>query len=102
MATLLELRSLFKGNSTGDLLNRVDAAVIIEAKALLDGTPTANDQKWVSNVLADPRGESEKVFKFILAANKDSTVAQIEAATDAQIQNNVSAVVPSLVSALSA
>lgn len=99
MATYSELRDLFTHDT---LPNRVEIAVIKAAQALIDGTPTAPEQSWAASVLSNPSGEASKAFRYVLAANSASTVAVITAATDAQIQTNVDAAVPSLVVAFNA
>lgn len=99
MATLLELRDMF-GDS--DLSKRVESATIIAANNLLSGTPTADQQKWAAHVFERPSGEGRKALMAVLAANSSATVAQINNATDTQVQNNVNQVVPALVVAFNA
>jgi len=94
MATYIELRNLFDDDT---LKNRMDAAIVIAAKALLDGTPTTADQKWAAAVAANPRAEGKKAYMFVIADNKDNTVSQIKSASDIVLQTAVDAVVPSLV-----
>jgi len=99
MATYTELRNLFSDDA---LRNRLDVAAVVAANTLLGGTPTAADQGWAAAVFSNPRNEGQKAFMAVLAANKDLSVAAIQGATDAAIQSNVDAVVPSLVVAHSA
>lgn len=94
MATYSELRDLFSDDS---MKNKLDVAVMKAAHAKLTGTPTADEQKWAAAVLANPRAEAEKAYRFVLAANSAADVATILAATDAAIQTQVDAVVPALV-----
>lgn len=82
--------------------NKLDVAIMKSAQSLLDGTPTADEQKWASAVLANPRQESEKAWRYVLAVNSGLTTAQIESATDAAIQTNVDAVRDALVVAYNA
>ena len=98
MATYVELRNLFSDDT---LENRVTTATVIAAQALLDGTPTANDRAWALSVLEDPDGWGIKIFKSVLAANKNASVATIQGASDATIQSAVDAVVPQIVLAYS-
>lgn len=96
MATYLELHGLDR-NSV--LINKISVALIIEAHALVVGTPTAEEVSWVSKALRDPRSEAQKALRFVLAANKDATTAQILEASDASIQTQVALVVSALVAA---
>jgi len=99
MATYQELKTLVTDSALQD---KVEAAVTITAHDLAVGTPTADDQAWVAKALNDTRGEAKKALKFVLAASKDNTVAQIQGATDAAIQTNVDVVRPVLVEAYKA
>jgi len=96
MATLTELATLY---GDGDLLNKVSAAIVIAAKGLLDGTPTAADRAYAAKVFSGPKNEAQRVLKYVLAANAAQTVAAIQGATDAAIQANVDTAVPILVAA---
>lgn len=99
MATYAELRALFNDDA---MRNRLDVAVIIAANTLLGGTPTAADQNWAAAAFNNPRTEGQKAFMAVLAENKGLSVSAIQGATDAAIQTNVDAIVPSLVVAHSA
>lgn len=91
MATLQELSGLY-GN--GDLLNKVSAAIVITAHTILSGAPTAADRAYAAKVFASPKGEAQRILKYVLAANAANTVAQITNASDAAIQSAVDAAVP--------
>ncbi len=99
MATYEELRTLDDNDA---LKNRVDVAAMIAANALLEGTPSVDDQKWAAAVFASPRGESIKAWRAVLAKNSSATVAQITNATDAALQTKVDEIIPSLVVAFNA
>jgi len=90
MATYTELYSL---RSDSALRNRVMVACIISAEAVMaeiDTTPNhANRLLWAASVFANPIAETNRMFMAILAANSALAAAQIQAATDAQIQTNV-------------
>ena len=90
MATYTELFDL-KNNSA--LRNRVLVACAIAAETIMaeDGGTTnhANRLVWAAGVFASPKGEAERMYWALLAANKDTTVANIEGATDAAIQSAV-------------
>lgn len=98
MATYNELQGLF---SDSDLVARTQVAVVIAANNLAAGaTPTAADKAWAAAVFDNPGNEARKALMSVLAENSSATVAQIQAATDATLQNNVNAIVPILVDAL--
>lgn len=97
MALYTELRDLYTNDN---LKNRLDVAITIEAHALaIDNASTAEQLAWASRALANPRGEAEKALRFVLAANRALTVAQILGADDAVLQSAVALVVPALVAA---
>lgn len=96
MATLLELKGLFKDS---DLHDKVQSALIIAAQNVLDGTPTAAEQTYAAHIFNNPASESKKALMSVLAANSSATVSQIQNATDAAIQTNVTAVLPVLTTA---
>ena len=98
MATYLELRRMI---TDSDLPNKVEVATIVFAQNLMStGTPTTADKAWASSVFSGPAAEGRKVLMAVIAANKASTIEQIQAATDEQIQNQVDIIAPSLVDAL--
>lgn len=99
MATLQELKGLM---TDSDLQEKVSAALIISVQAVLDGTPTADQQKYASHVFSSPSSEMKKALMSVLASNAAATVAQITGATDASIQTNVDAVIDTLTVAFNA
>ena len=96
MATYQELRAL---SSDSDLIEKVQTACVVAAHGLSSGTPTTAEKAWIASVLSNPVSVAQQAVMFVLAANKDATVAQIQGATDASIQTNVDTVVPILVDA---
>lgn len=96
MATLQELASLY---GDGDLIEKVSAALIIEAKSLLDSAPTAGDRAWAAKVFRDPQSVAALTLKYVLASNAGAALAAIQGADDATIQSQVANVVPELVAA---
>ncbi len=86
MATLQELRGLF---TNSNLMEKVEAALLISVQAVLGGTPTIDDQKYASHVFSNPLDEARKALMSVLASNSIATVIQITTATDASIQTNV-------------
>lgn len=96
MATLTEIHDLF---SDPAITKKVRAALVIAANNLLDGSPTTAQKAYAAAVFSDPISEAEKATLAVLAANADSTVVQIRGASDSAIQNNVNAVIQTLVDA---
>jgi hypothetical protein len=98
-ATLEELQALFSNSA---LMVKVQSALTLEAQALLDlpdTGPTADQIAWAVDVLRNPSGETAMVLRYVVAANAESTAAQIEGASEQLVKNNVAAVVPKLVAA---
>lgn len=89
MASYEELYALHLDHD--DLLQRVTVATWIAAEAIRQEDPGtanhANRMVWAAEVLAGASGQ--QMLNAVLAANATLTVAQIEAATDAQIQAKV-------------
>lgn len=96
MATYLEIRGLF---NDADLLNRVTTATIVYAHNAITGATTAQ-KKWIALALQNPTSEAKKILMGVLAANKDSTVEQIQGASDELIQDKVDLIAPLLIDAL--
>ena len=95
MATYEELFDL---KNNGDLLQKVEVAITKKAQGLIDGgAPTADEIAWSANAIANPRKVGEKIYRYVLAANSDSSVAQITGASDATIQSNVDTAVDALI-----
>ena len=98
MATYIELRKLF---NDGDLLNKIDVAIIVAANDLINGgTPTTADKAWAVMARLKPRSQSEIALKALLADNKSASVSTIQGSTDSTIQTVVDSVAPTLVDAL--
>mgnify|MGYP007073271500 FL=1 len=80
------------------LRNKVAVAVAIKAQVYIDGgTPTSDELTWASRAIKNTRSVAAEIMPYVIAANKDSSVAQITGATDAAIQTNVDAAVDALV-----
>jgi len=92
MATYAELYDL---HNYTELINKVAVACIVAAEMIHDEDPgTANHANrliWAAGALANPLAEATRMYWALLAANKDSSVATIEAASDAIIQAEVEA-----------
>lgn len=97
MATYAELIDKLSDDS---LRNRVTVAVVIYAHGLITGTPTLPQKKFALDVIKQPDVWGARALNLVLAANESATIAQINAASDATIQNNVNAVGAALVDAL--
>lgn len=94
MATYLELFSL---RNDSELVNRVAVACAVAAEAIRNEsdqtTNHAERMLWAANALINPQLEAERMMWALLAANKDTTLANIQAATDTAIQQRVDAAV---------
>jgi hypothetical protein len=99
MATYLELLNL---SADADLRDRTKTAVTISAQALIDGTPTVDQQKWAASVLGSPGTEAAKALRYVLAVNNGLSVVAIQGASDSAIQAQVDAAVDALVIAFNA
>ena len=90
MATYTELYDLHNNSA---LQNRVRTACLIAAETVMneDGSIPNHTNRliWAKGVFDNPTGEAKRMYWAVLAANKDATVAQIQAATDTAIQTNV-------------
>lgn len=96
MATFLELFDL---RSDSTLRNKIAVAATIKAQTLLDtASPTVAQVTWAKATLADPLHVADDLLSYVLAVNKDATVAQIQSATDAAIQTNVNAAADKIIS----
>lgn len=87
MATYEELFNL----SFDDTLRaRVTAACAIAAETVRTEDPATenhvNRVTWAISTLANPDGRARQIIWLLLASNASLTVAQIQGATDAQIQ----------------
>lgn len=92
-------QELFDLNSTGTAIrNKVAVACTVKAHALLSmATPSVTQVAWASNTIKDPVKMADKIFPYVLAANKSASVAQITAAADADIQTAVDAAADKLI-----
>lgn len=95
MATHIELRGLF-GND--ELLNRLEVAVIVKARAVLTvGTPALR-VAWAREVFEESQTEAEgsRMLRYLLAGCSAMEVAAIKATTDADLNTAVSDAVDQL------
>jgi len=90
MATYLELHAHVNDSVLQD---RTRVAVVVAADNIRsDGAPPANQTArlaWAAKVMENPVLEAKRMIWAVLAANKDSSIAQIDSATDAQLQTAV-------------
>ena len=98
MVDYTELNTLTKNT---ELRNRVFVAVTVSAEALLiSGAP--NEAPWAASVLTDSTAEGTKAFKALLVGNKNLPFIGFATITDAEIQADVDALVPKLITAFNA
>lgn len=90
MATYNELAAIQLDVGWPAFSEKVRVAAIVKADAIRqDSASTALQKAWAVKAIRDPVRTMEDIRAMIVAANKDATIAQIMAATDAQIQTNV-------------
>ena len=95
MATYPELFDL---RTEGDLRNKIDVAVTIKAKDLIDlPTPTAEQIAWANEAIANSTAKVQALYNYVLAKNSAATVEQITSAADAVIQSHVNNAVDALI-----
>ncbi len=94
MATYTELRGLFANNL---LKNRIEVACLVAAEAIRveDGGTVNNANRliWAKAAFNNPTAKAAPMLKRLLAANKDSTVENIQAVIDSALQVLVDAAV---------
>lgn len=89
---------LFDFNSNSAFRNRVAVAVTVKAQALIvAASPTAAQVAWANTALANPGAKAELLMRYVLAANKSASVAQIQAATDDTLQTHVNTAADALI-----
>lgn len=95
MATYTEL---FELSTTKGFQDRVAFACVKKAQSLLDAaTPSTNEVAWAASAIESPASKGIEILRYVLAANSDSTVTQINAVTDAAIQTSVDSAVDALI-----
>lgn len=92
MATYAELFDL---RQNSELKNKVSVAVIVAAEAIRSLTPpdTAARLAWAKAAFERPANEATRMMMAVLAAHKDSSVAEIVGASDPAVQTAVDAAV---------
>ena len=90
MATYAELRQAVENP---ELNNKVRVACVMAANAVAleaDTVPLHSQRiKWAAAVFENPDREGQRMVWSVLAKNASATLAQILAATDAQVQTAV-------------
>lgn len=88
MATLIELNALL--GDRGALFDKVRAAILIAAEGIrANASATAAQKAWARRAFTGPDGDAVAAYNAVLAANNTATVAQLQNATDAQVQTAV-------------
>lgn len=97
MATYLELSHIKDDESYGSLVNKVRVACAIKAAAVIDSTtPGATVLAWAKDTISNANRAGDAIAAYVIAKNKGATTANIYAATDVAIQNNVDAAIDAL------
>lgn len=87
MATYAELRREF---SNDGLRSLIEVAVCVKAHAVLrEESPSAERLDWAISALRTTVGDADWLLRYLLAANKDSTLLQIQQADEVIIQPKV-------------
>lgn len=90
MADFIDIFEFISTPDGSTLRNKISIAANIKAQALLDGaSPTTGQVTWAYNTLRFPVPRATILTNYVLAKNNTSTIAQINAASDATIQSNV-------------
>lgn len=92
MATLTELQTLLSDPVLRDKCR--SACVKTAVSVAYEDAGTANHAArlvWAKGALNDPNGTADKVVRYLVAAMASSTLAEIQAASDATIQGHVDA-----------
>jgi len=83
-------KELFELRADSPLRNRVSVATVVKAQDLIAAvTPTAAEITWANNTLTNAAGRAQTLLGYVLAANKSLSVAQIQGASDLDIQTEV-------------
>lgn len=99
MATYNELANIREEAGWGAFQEVVTTACAVKATALLDlPTPTAAQVDWALAALERPAETAKTIATYVIAANKDASLAAILGATDVLVQTNVDAAVDKIVS----
>jgi hypothetical protein len=98
MATYTEIVNAAKDEA---LRQRVAVACVVAANGIFaEDAQTANHAGrlvWAKKVYESPESEASRVLWSVLAQNKDATVEQIAAVTDASLQTAVDAAVAAFI-----
>lgn len=95
MATLLELTQML--GERGSLYDKVRGALLVAAQTIVANASATDAQKaWAREVLHDPGAHAATAYHAVIAANNAATVAQLQSATDEQVNTAVQAVLPVL------
>lgn len=97
MATYAEFVTHRSSPEFTDLVNRVTVAVAVKAASIINAaTPTAAEQSWAKEALANPRSKADTLINFLIADNADLSISQINSASDTAIQGKVDTAVDNL------
>lgn len=97
MATYLEINTL---RSDDTLLQRFSVAILVACEVVRSEAANVpfhqNRVAWAQQAIKDPEPFASRALALLLAQNKDLTVAQIQAVTDAAIQTAVNGLINTL------
>lgn len=97
MATYLEIYAL---RTDTDLLQRFSVAILVSCEIVRAEATNVpfhqNRVAWAQQAIKDPEPFASRALALLLAKNKDTTVAQIQAVSDAAIQTAVNGLINTL------
>ncbi len=87
---MADYAALFNIRNDSAIRNKVAVAATVKAHALMSAvSPTPDEVVWANSALSNTESMASKLLKYVLAANKGLTIAQIQGASDPAIQTNV-------------
>lgn len=94
MATLAEIGAITSEAGWGAFHQKVRAAVVIKAAAVLDSTtPTQAQIDWAQAAIKNPTDAGNDIVFYVIGTNSSVSIAGMLGANDSAIQTNVNAAV---------
>ena len=97
MATYEELASVYRDPEWTQLIEKIRVACAIKASAIIDSpAPAASLLAWAETAIKNPNKAGDDIAFYVVSANSSATLAQIWAATDVAVQDNVNTAIDAL------
>ena len=94
MATYLELAKITEQALWGDFIDKIKAACVIKATAIIDSaTPTVEAKAWAEFAINAPTSAASSIVWYVIGSNDGLAISTILNASDSAIQTNVNAAV---------